>query len=514
MADRLNKLGRMATRTGAVLLLLSSLALLFAAQSRGGRVAYGKHQDLRKFNQFVQTSNSPSMKLLREGRDLIDGERWAEAVGKFSEFVAAYPKDKDMDVALYWLSYSLKRQGKFREAAQHLARLLKDFPGSNWADEATAMLAEIAPQTGDTRVIDEALNRNNEEIKIVALQSLFESSPARALVYVADIVKPGSKASRSFKEAAVSLLASHGERQAIPLLLEVARTQPDRELRAVAIRGLADHDGDEVFDELVKLYDVERDVEVKEQIIQSFENIKGARADAKLLEIARAATEHTELRKAAIRTLGNKKGAAAIEPLSGIFASDASREIREQALISLSDIEDPRAQDRVIEAARGERDTELRKFAIHRLGDMKGGRAFDELLKIYQSERDTELKQDILRAFGNMADPRARARIVELARGETDAELRKRAIHVLAEDDKNPQTVETLISMYDAEREVEVKADILNALAETEQKSALRKVIDVARREPNTELRKKAVSLLGQWKDPDAARFLEELLKP
>lgn len=512
MTGTLKGLKRLAARAGVALVVF--FAALFVAQPRGLFVASGEGQDLRKFNQFVQTSNSPSLKMLREGRDLIDGERWAEAAGKFSEFVAAYPKDKDVDVALYWLAYSLKQQAKFREASQHLGRLLKEFPGSNWAEEATAMLAEIAPQTGDTRVIDNAMNANDEEIKIVALQSLFESSPARAMAYVTDILKPGSKASRSFKEAALSLLASHGERQSLPLLLDIARTQEDPELRAVAIRGLADHGGESVFDELVKLYDAERDREVKEHILHSFEGIESARVDAKLLDIARAAGEHTELRKAAIRTLGNKNGPAAIEPLAQIYRSETNREIREQALNSLSDIEDPRAQSKLVEIARGEADTELRRFAIHRLGDKEGAGAFDELVKIYQSERDVEVKKDILRAFGHMESRQARERIAEAARSETDPELRKTAIHVLAEDEENPQTVETLIAMYDAERDVEIKADILDALAETEQKRALRKVMDVARRETNTELRKKAVSLLGHWEDPEAAKFLEELLKP
>ncbi|MFL6332441.1 MAG: hypothetical protein ACJ754_03770 [Pyrinomonadaceae bacterium] len=43
-------------------------------------------------------------------------------------------------------------------------------------------------------------------MKMVALQSLFQSDPARASAYVAEILKPNSKASRELKETAVSLL--------------------------------------------------------------------------------------------------------------------------------------------------------------------------------------------------------------------------------------------------------------------------------------------------------------------
>lgn len=495
----------------AAALVLTAVA---AGGARGWLVASVHGQDLKKFNQFVQTSNSPSIILLREGRDLIDGEEWAKAAEKFDRFIAAYPKDRDVDVALYWLAYSLKRQGKFKEAAGQLAHLLKDFPKSAWAEESTAMLTEIAPQTGDHRTIDESLNKNNEEIKIVALQSLFESNPERAISYVTDILKPGSTASRSFKEAAVSLLGSHGEQRAIPILLDIARNQPDRELRVTAFRHLADEEGEAVVEDLMRLYDAERDLEVKEHYLHSFENMDGPRARAKLLEVARSSAEKTELRRTAIRVLGNAENAGAFDELTRIYETESNREIKEQIIQSLADMDDPRAQTRLLDIARnGAGDAELRKMAIQRIGDREGEASVDALIKIYDAEQDAEVKRDILQALSNSKSPRARARIVEVARAGTNAELRRTAIRLIA-DIEDGNAVEMLASLYDSERDAETKSDILRALGNTKQKSGVRKLIDVARREPNIELRKQAISMLGQSDDPDAVRFLEELLKP
>jgi hypothetical protein len=39
------------------------------------------------------------------------------------------------------------------------------------------------------------------------------------------------------------------------------------------------------------------------------------------------------------------------------------------------------------------------------------------------------------------------------------------------------------------------------------------KLIDIAKRDSSTELRKQAIFWLGQSNDPDAIKFLEELLK-
>jgi len=473
-------------------------------------------QDRLKFSRFVQTANTPAMKLLREGRDLLDGEEWAAAAAKFQQVIDGYPKDKDVDAALYWLAYALKQQGRPREAAERLTRLLGEFPRSNWAEEARAMLAELAPQTGDRRVLDESLSTSNEEIRIVALQSLFQANPERARAYVAEALRPGSTASRAFKEAAVSLLGSHGGRDSLPLLLEVARSQPDAELRVIAARRLADVAGEGAAEELARLYDAERDPHVKASILRTLEDVGGPRARAKVLEVARNRAENTELRQTAVRVLGDREDGDVLADLMSVYGSEADRELRAQIIRTLADMKDPRSFAKLVELARGaEADPELRREAVRQLGDREGEASVDELFRIYEAERDREVKEAALRALGDHESPRARARVAEIARARGgDRELRMAAIRILADEDRGGGVVELLAGLYDAEPDAEIKASILRALADTKQKAALRKLLDVARREPNLELRKLAIRLLGESDDPEAARFLEELLKP
>src|SRR5262245_38933636 len=68
-------------------------------------------QDIAKLNQFVQTKgNAASMQIFREGRDFIEAQNWQKAAEKFEDFIKAYPKDKDLDAALYWYGYALEKQ--------------------------------------------------------------------------------------------------------------------------------------------------------------------------------------------------------------------------------------------------------------------------------------------------------------------------------------------------------------------------------------------------------------------
>ncbi|HEV2704510.1 MAG TPA: HEAT repeat domain-containing protein [Pyrinomonadaceae bacterium] len=474
-------------------------------------------QDLLKLSRFVQSSDSPSMKTFREGRDLIENAQWARAAEKFRNFVDSFPKDRDVDAALYWLAYAYKQQGMFREAGRQLGILLKNYPKSSWADEAEAMVVEIAPHLTEGGEVQTAVieSKKTDELKIVALQSLFEADEERAIAYVVEWLKPGSTATRTMREAAVSLLGSHGGQRAVPALLEIARSGQDAELRMLAIHRLGDIGGDAVYDALSSIYAGERDTQVRLRILRSFADMHNSpRAAARLLEIAQSEPS-PELRKTAIRWLSDALGANAYEPLVRMYQTETDREIKRQILRTLADMSDPRARQILLEVARGTRgeDAEFRQGAIRWLADRADDTIAEELLKMYNSERELDIRRQILRTFGDMGNiPRARAKLVEAARSETNVELRAQAIRIIAEH-SDAQSVEMLVSLYDTEQNPEIRKALLRAFAESHQKAGLRKLIDVARRDTSVELRKYAIRLIGESRDPEALKFLEEILK-
>ena len=67
--------------------------------------------------------------------------------------------------------------------------------------------------------------------------------------------------------------------------------------------------------------------------------------------------------------------------------------------------------------------------------------------------------------------------------------------------------------MYDSEQNMQMKMMLLRAFGDSKQKSAVRKLMTIARNDQSVELRKAAVRYLGDSKDPEALKFLEDLLK-
>jgi HEAT repeat protein len=487
---------------------LIKLALLAATVFTGIQPAFGYDQDIAKLNRFVQgtKANTASMQIFREGRDFIEAQNWQKAAEKFDDFIKGYPKDKDLDAALYWYGYALEKQNRKEEAAVPLLRLINRFPNSSWRQDAQALLVVL----GRRAEVNQALDRDNCEIKMLALQSLFQADQERAIGIASEALRASPGQCQGFQAAAVSMLGSHGGARAVPILLEIARSNPDQKLRLTAIKRLGEQHTDQVTDELIKIYDADRTKEIRSQILRAMVESRTPRGSAKVIEIARAGDD-LAMRQVAIRYVGELKDAASLDELIRIYDADKTKEIRSQIIRALAERDDARARVKLFEIARQGETPELRIEAIRRLGDHSRV-TMDELMQLYTSETNLQIKQGLLRAFGDNNDPRAQSKLLEIARGNDPIELRGYAIRQLGEKD-DEQTVTQLIAMYDSEQNPQVRTALLRAFGDSKQKSAVRKLMTIARNDPSVELRKAAVRYLGESKDPEALKFLEDLLK-
>src|SRR5581483_8528417 len=144
---------------------------------------------------------------------------------KFGQYIEKYPKGKDVDAALYWLSYALVKEEKLDQADRTIARLLSQFPNSRWRRDAEALRLQRP-----TRQVREDINNLPDEERVIALQSLFMGNPEQGEVQVGIILR-NPNSSRRLKEAAITLLGQHGAAQSKETLIEIARNNTDPQLR-------------------------------------------------------------------------------------------------------------------------------------------------------------------------------------------------------------------------------------------------------------------------------------------
>lgn len=401
------------------------------------------------------------------GRDAIDRKSWEEAIEAFE--LAA--RDEALaDDGLFWQAYAYSKIPDAKRALELVASFESRFPKSPYRDDAQALAAEI--RGGSAR----GASSDDEDLKLMALNGLMQADEEAAIPILEEFL--GSEKSNRLRERALFVLAQSDSEKAHAILARVARGEKDPELQRQAIRYLGVHGSDrglallaelyrelssrearaavlesfmiadderrlldlaknepdpelrgraihflgtmDAAGELWELYQRETSEEVKEQMLQAF-MIAGD--DEHLLEVARDRRATEELRGSAIQLLGAE---GAEEALWRLYQEESSLETKKRILHALFVAGD---HVRIAEVASDKsQPLEIRKAAIHNLG-ISGEEAVPALLALYRSETDRDVKERVIEAlFINDAANE----LIEIARAESDPELKKRAVEKIS----------------------------------------------------------------------------------
>jgi len=470
-------------------------------------------------NRLVQQSSTDAANVMfRSARDLITDQKWAQAQERFEQYVKTYPNEKNIDAALYWLAYSENKLAKFDDCRTTINRLLQSYPETSWREDARVLWAQLpgtytiaaagvpttigvsttlaqtpvepsiiyAPASPDAPVALAKLaeldseryassNDNSDdpcEFKIVVLQALFQTDPQRGIVAATEWLKPNSGQTVRCKGAALTLLGRNGGKAVTPIILGVARSEPDLKLRARAISALGSTNDDTVIDALRDFALNSQENDIVEASLYALSRHSGDRAMVVLSEIATSAKMPTQ-RKLAISSIASRPGEPAVDALLRIYDAEQTLEIRKSVIYGFGNRKSERAGAKLLEIARGTDPIELRKAAISALSRRGGDKVVDNLLSLYDSEKNEELRDQIMSALGSGS------------------------IFYVGAGGYEPKGIITGQSS-----------------SRINDQRVVQKLIDIAR-DPHTpmERRKRAIGWLTRSKDPKVLAFLEDLLK-
>ncbi len=344
----------------------------------------------------------------RGQRDL-ERNRWDQAADNFSE--AAARGGTRADGALYWKAYALNKLGRRDEALAAIAELRKSHANSRWLDDARALEIEIKQAAGKPVSPESA---DDEELKLMALNSFMNSDPERALPLIEKLLH--SSQSPKIKERALFVLTQSGSAKAKQLVVQMAKggSNPDLQMKAVHYLGVMGGK-----QELGDVYAATSDAEVKRAVLHG---LMVAGAKEQLLAAAKG-EKSAELRQQAIHWLGTM---GAEPELWQIYQGEPSVEVRQTIVHALFI---GGKTDHLVEVARSAKEPELRQQAIHWLGVSDSNRSGDALAAIYGNEPNNEVKKQIVHALFLQSNGKA---LVEIARKETNMELKKQIVHDLS----------------------------------------------------------------------------------
>src|SRR5262249_34995335 len=146
----------------------------------------------------------------------------------------------------------------------------KSYATSRWLDDAKALELEVRQASGQ-RVSPEA--ETDEDLKLMALNGLAESDPARALPLLEKLLTSGQ--SPKLKQRALYVLAQTDSPQAKQLLERVARGglgNPDLQLKAISYLGARrGRSGQADNTQLLwEIYSNSNDAQVKRALLNAF----------------------------------------------------------------------------------------------------------------------------------------------------------------------------------------------------------------------------------------------------
>ena len=315
--------------------------------------------------------DTPEDQLYEQGTRALDDGDWDRAAAAFTK--VAKNNGARADAAVYWLAYALNKQGRKADALALLAGFSTKFPKSSWDKDVRALELEIR-QSGGARVRPES--ENDEDLKLMAINSLLNSDPERAVPLLENSEASGSSPA---KERALFVLAH--DFAAHEILAQVARgnSDPDLQERRPLSRDLAAPTAS--FAEIYA--SPSSSAEVKEKI-PPWSGERG-----KILAAAKG-EQNARLRSAAVHQLGVM---GARSELWQLYQSEGSPEVKRSILQAMFIAGD---SEHILELLRTETSPELRREMIRKLGIMGTEKTGVALVAIYRSEKDLSLRRAAL----------------------------------------------------------------------------------------------------------------------
>jgi hypothetical protein len=204
-------------------------------------------------------------------------------------------------------------------------------------------------------------------------------------------------------------------------------------------------------------------------------------------------------------------GLTRVDGPDSVKAITARRTLASSALSSIALHRDAGA-DAILERVAADRaDSSLRSTALRLLGSHRGARGLAALERQLKAETVSDDRRIIVSAIGASREPGVAGILKPLLR-DADAKVRAEAVarYITA---GGPAVASEALAIINADPADEVKTRAVSSIAAWPRGEGVPHLITLARTSRDAAVQKRAVSSLGNSRDPRAIAYLEELLK-
>ena len=417
-------------------------------------------------------TDDPGDSLYNAARSLLNRGRYSEAANAFAELVKRYPNSRYRPDAYYWQAFSLYKTGensKLLQARTVLEYQKEHYPDATTHGDADALYAQVQgalARQGDAKagawVQNHASQADSERVstaggcanrdddddpRIAALNALLQMDADRAVPVLKKVLERRDPCSVTLRRKAVFIISQQRTPETEDILLSAAKNDPDEEVREQAVFWLSQ--------------------------------------------------------------VGSAKATSALD---SILLNSSNPDLQKKAVFALSQINSPQAAQMLRdEAERASAPVEARADAIFWLSQQGRGENAAYLRALYGRLNDDDLKDKTIFSISQIGGADNVNWLMDLAANEQEpVEMRKKALFWAGQS--NEVSLDRLTGLYDRMKDRDMKEQMIFVYSQRHEGQALDKLIDIARHETDPELRKKAIFWIGQSRDPKAAQYLQEVI--
>jgi HEAT repeat protein len=433
--------------------------------------------------------------LYRRAREMLNRRDYRTAASLFGQIPERFPRSGYAPDAFYWQAFALYRIGGDRELRQGLGALGRQrdrFPTAATHGDATALERRIQGELA-RRGDPEAAADIAQAAEAAALGPVPPTPPTQPLPPAlpeppAAPELPGlrhehggcSGSEDDMKVAALNALQQMDASRARPVLRKVLAR---RDTGSVCLRRKA------VF-----------------LIAQRSE----PGTEDLLLESVRTDPD-SDVRGQAVFWLSQVGTDRAVDALDSILRFSKDPEIQDKAVFALSQQDNPRAQQALRTYAEREGIAEAtREKAIFWLGQKQTADNAGFLRSLYGKLKSQDLKKKVLFSLSQIGGEENGRWLLGVARDTSQSlEMRKQALFWAGQ---GGVSIGELTKLYANVSDKGMREQLIFVYSQRDEPAALDQLIEIAKRDPNPDLKKRALFWLGQSEDSRAVQALQDII--
>lgn len=403
----------------------------------------------------------PADSLYQLARRAFERQEYRVAAEQMAAVRSRYPSTSYFCAAAYYESFSryrLNQGDDLATARRVLDTVAERCAGSRDGRDLPALRARVVSalaDRGDRDAVEEVRRLassgaricDSEKISVraEALSAIMRMDPAAGKDAIRTTLRNRDECSRELRRQAVSLLSRSQDAEAVSILVDVARNDPDRDVQYIAVSQLGALSTDPAFAAIEEFLRTASDERLQQAAASALARSENPRALSAVRALIDRKDVAEKIRVSAITSLGDRERARTMgDYFRTLYGRVESDELRIAVVNSLGRGLTEENQQFLLGIARDRNQpSSVRAAALTRV---RGSVSTADLYRIYETADTRSMRTSVVSAIALRGDSEAVDRLIDIVKTSTDPEVRNSVIRQFANEryKDNPKVKQTL----------------------------------------------------------------------